>query len=184
MLIAPMLPQTPATQAASAAATQAAFAAAATSSATRPLTASAVNAAAAASAYQPQLPEQRRPVQQPNSPATANTQGRPNILPDPEFWRVPDRQVELPEPQPQPVRTPVVSPQQTAPFVAQAVAQQTPEVRSQQREEPPVALPSGRKPAALVGKQPGVESSGFGAYAVASQRTISIDLPTTVEAFA
>ncbi len=184
MLISAMVPQASAPQVANAAATQAAFVAAATSSATRPLTASAVNAAAAASAYQTQVPEQRRPVQQQSSTPAGDSKGRPNILPDPEFWRVPDRQVDA---QMQvPVRAPVVTAQQAAPFIAQAAAQQAPEVKTQQRaEEPATPLPGSRKPAALLGKKPGVgDSSGFGAYAVASQRTISIDLPNSVEAFA
>lgn len=185
MLISAMVPQAVATQAANAVASQAALAAATSAAATRPLTATAVNAAVAARAYQPQVPEQRRA---PSSPAVltapASTQGEASILPDPEFWRVPDRQVEVP--QPQTARPAEVTVQQAAPYVAQATAQQAPEVKTQQRsEEPPANLPGSRKPAALIGKKPGVsDSSGFGAYAVASQRTISIDLPTTVEAFA
>lgn len=185
MLIAPMLPQATATQVANAAATQAAFAAAASASASRPMTPGAVSATAVVSGYQPQVAEQRRPVQQQSTPAMGDSKGRPSILPNDEFWRVPDRQVDVPLPQPQAARAPVVTPQQAAPFVAQAAAQQTPEVKTQQRsEEPAPALPGSRKPAALLGKKPGVESSGFDAYAVASQRTVSIDLPTTVEAFA
>lgn len=182
MLITPVLPQNSASQVASAAATQAAFAAAASASASRPLTASAVNAAAAASAYQPQVPEQRRPVPQQTVPTAGNAVSRANILPDPQFWRVPDRQVETP--MPQTLRNAPVTVQQAAPFIAQAAAQQAPEIKTQQRSEEPPAASVSRKPAALLAKKPGVESSGFGAYSVASQRTISIDLPTTVEAFA
>ncbi len=182
MLITPVLPQTSATQVANAAATQAAFAAA-SASASRPLTPSAVSANAAASGYQPQVPEQRRPVQQQTSAPMADGKGRPAILPNDEFWRVPDRQAAIP--MPQQARPAPVTVQQAAPYVAQAVAQQAPEAKAQQQQaEPAAPLPGSRKQAALLAKKPGVESSGFGAYAVASQRTVSIDLPTTVEAFA
>ena len=178
MLISATLPQTAAPQSTNVAATQSAFLAAATASASRPLTPTAVNAAAAASPYSPQLLPQRRAVAEQPS----NTQGRPAILPDPEFWRVPDRQ-QMERMPPQPVRTSAETVQQTTAYVAQVVAQQVPEFK--QPEAPQPATPAARRQAALIGKQPGVgDTSGFSAYNVASQRNVGISLPSTVEAFA
>lgn len=180
MLISNTLPQTAAPQSTNVAATQSAFLAAASASASRPLTPAAVNAAASASAYSPQLPQQRRAAAE-QAPTPSNTLGRPAILPDPEFWRVPDRQVDMVVPQP--VRTTAETVQQTSAYVAQAAAQEIPEFKQPESEQP--ATPAVRKQAALIGKKPGVgDSSGFGAYNVASQRNVEITLPSTVEAFA
>lgn len=184
MLIGNTLPQISATTATNVAATQSAALSAAAASASRPLTANAVNAAAAASAYSPQLPQQRRAqAEQSPAPSMGSTAGRPAILPDPEFWRVPDRQVKIETPQPQ-VRATVETVQKTTAYVAQAVAQQLPEVK-EEHEQPQPAASNTRKPAALFGKKPGVsDTTGFGAYYVASQRSTEISFPNTLEAFA
>lgn len=182
MLISNALPQVSAPQTTNVAATQSAFLSAAAASASRPLTPTAVNAAAAASAYSAQLPQPRRQVSDQTTTPTPNTAGRPSILPDPEFWRVPDRQVKVEVP-PQQVRTVVETVQKTTAYIAQAVAQELPE--AQEPEQPQASALAARKPAALFGKKPGVsDTSGFSAYYVASQRSTEINFPNTVEAFA
>lgn len=185
MLISNTLPQISAPQATNVAATQLAFLSAAATAASRPLTPVAVNAAAAASAYSPQLPQPRRqPTEQTATTPARDIAGRPGILPDPEFWRVPDRQVKAEAPPPQAARTTVETVQKTTAYIAQAVAQELPEAQ-EPPESPQPTLPGARKASALPGKKPGVgDSSGFGAYYVASQRSTEIGFPNSVEAFA
>ena len=183
-LISNVSPTAATSQAANAAAAQSAFKSA-QSAASRSLTPMAVSAAPAALGYSPQTPEPRR-----ENMARANAQpgaqpqsGRPSIMPDPEFWRVPDRQAAE-QIAPLPARQQLIdNVQQAAQYTAQASAQEAPLAKP---AAPSQNLANAKaKLNALLAKKPGIgDSTGLGAYTVAAQRHVSMGLPQTTEAIA
>ena len=135
----------------------------------------AVSASGAVAAFNTQLPQRRGDVNfRPSYPPQPE---RPEILPDPEFWKVPTRQAGEPVLPPPLPRAPVqVNLPQTTQFAAQVIAQQPPRA---EREEP---LPPQRRVQNLPGKKPGLgEARGTDAYAVATRRIQSLVFPSTVE---
>lgn len=177
-LISNVLPQATASQA-SVAATSASFVAAQAAAASRPLTPVAVTAAGAANAL-PQLPTRRNEGGAARTVANSSLpqSDRPAILPDPEFWKVPNRPAGE-QIAPLPSRQQLIdSVQQAVQYTTQAAAQEAPEVLQERAQ----ATQNLRRFNALLAKKPGVSnSSGLGAYNVAAQRSMQMSLPANVE---
>lgn len=177
-LITNVVPQNTASQANALAAAQSAFQVSQASTSTRQITPNAVNAAGAATAFTPQLPERRSETTQRANVATEQS-SRPSIMPDPEFWRLPDRAASetitpLPARTAQPSVAQIAAQQQQA---AAAAAQQQQEDAAPAPQQAPV-----RRFNALAAKKPGIgDSTGLGAYAVANQRNAHLSLPGSTE---
>lgn len=140
------------------------------------ITAAAVPGAGGANAYDAQTSQQRA-----QTPRTTTPQlDRPAILPDPEFWKVPTREVGSPV-LTAPPRLPVtVNLPQVTQFHAQQFAQQREPVDSTSRDDAGAdRLP--RRPSAT-GKKVGLgEVRGAGAYQAAAQRLTAMAFPPTTE---
>lgn len=143
----------------------------------RPQLASAVTAPPAASAYSAQLPQ--RMTELPLRPASAQPE-RANILPDPEFWKVPTREA-VPQPQP-PRPQPQLNVPQAAQFSAQMLAQQfSAAIPRADTDEQALTAPR-RQETSLPGKKPGLgDARGAAAYQVASGRTLAQSQPGSME---
>jgi len=184
-LVTNILPQNTAPQPSTLAA-QSALVSQQASTTARQITAVAVTATGAASAYSTQTPERRDPAGS-RAPAAASTgDSRPAILPDPELWRVPTREVNAAPPAPLPERAPItVNLPQVSQFNAQAIAQQAMPV-AQQEQRVATPEPAPRKTTATTSAAPQRSSlggsSGVQAYAVAAQRNFDLSFASTVEA--
>jgi hypothetical protein len=185
-LVTNILPQNTAPQPSTLAA-QSALLSQQASTTARQITAVAITATGAASAYSTQMPERREPVAS-RAPIAASTgDSRPAILPDPELWRVPTREVNAQPPAPLPERAPItVNLPQVSQFNAQAIAQQAmPAVQQEQRAATPEPVPA-RKTTSSAYAVPQRStlggSSGVQAYAVAAQRNFDLSFASTVEA--
>jgi hypothetical protein len=153
--------------------------------ASQQVTAIAVPGTGAPSPYSTQTPQQRA-----QSRLYPPLPERAEILPDPEFWKVPTREAgQQAQAAPMPERAlPQINLPQVAQFTAQVMAQQpampgaTATADAEQAEQAELPLPRRESDAPTGRKSPGLgEARGTSAYTVATQRLAAISFPPSLE---